>query len=104
MSKDIYEDQQNMCNIVLVDGDCTNPLASNCSENYVETAIEHTTKRLEGILLLTPIVNIRMEYLKKSEICSQRQMNTLWEVSVNIEDFVRKNKKIIESHGITAKH
>ena len=98
-SKEMYEDKQYFCRIMLVQGTQTTPLVSQNIEKDVDSAINAIPIRLEHELALTSPATIRFEYILKSEIGSlplKKNMTILWEENVNVTDIVRRNEVFVE--------
>ena len=91
-SKDMYEDSQYWCNILLMKGESANPLATNHREPYVETAIENVRIGLKNTLLPTPIAIVRFEFIPKSKLGNQPHFDIAWEVCVDVNEVIRANK------------
>ena len=98
-SKEMYEDRQYYCRIVLIQGTQATPLAFQDIEKDVDSAIKAIPIRLEQELALTSPATIRFEYILKSEIETlplQKGMNIFWEEYVNVTDIIERNKAFLE--------
>jgi hypothetical protein len=105
-SKEMYEDKQYYCRIMLVQGTQTTPLAYQGIEKDVNSAINAIPIRLEQELALTSPATIRFEYILISEIGSlplKKNMTILWEENVNVTDIIERNKDIVEKATEVAK-
>ena len=98
-SKEMYEDKQYYCRIMLVQGTQTTPLAYQGIEKDVDSAINAIPIRLEQEFALSSPATIRFEYILYSEMESlplKKDMNILWEEYVNVTDIIERNEDFLE--------
>ena len=98
-SKEMYEDKQYYCRIMLVQGTQTTPLAYQGIEKDVDSAINAIPIRLEQEFALSSPATIRFEYIPYSEMESlplKKDMNILWEEYVNVTDIIERNEDFLE--------
>lgn len=92
-SKDVYEDINNKCQILLEYKGSKNPLVKNTAETDIETAISVVKARLEGQALQSA-AHIIFTYTPKVLFFTHQvgKTKTLWDVSVNVEEIIKKQE------------
>ena len=104
-SKDVYENEDYKCSILLCQGKSTNPLATSIAEKNVEAAINAVKARLEMQIVKNPVKFI-FQYILKQDIgtiLNRFKVKELWNANVDVTDIVTRNDAFVANAEENAK-